>query len=57
MSGELLDERQVALRRDDRDMPHVGGQRRKSGLDIDAISVPSQQRIDCKRVTVMPRAA
>ena len=54
---QLIDEVQIVLGGDDGDMPHVGGQQWQLGPGIGACAVPAQQRIHCKAVTIMPRAA
>jgi hypothetical protein len=47
----------IALRSQKMLMAQVGGQKGKFGVEILAVSIPTQQGMDCEGVAIMPRAA
>jgi len=45
LQGEGLEEGEIVLGGDDRHVPHVGSERGKLGLHVDAGAVPPQERL------------
>jgi hypothetical protein len=54
--GEVVGELDVELRRDDRNVSHVGGEEGEFCSDVDARPVPAKQRVGGKGVPLILRA-
>ena len=54
---EFVNKVEVMFRGDNRDMPHIGSQRRQLRLHVLPVAVPSQKRVDREGVAIMPISA